>query len=268
MPTVDINGVSLFYHDEGQGEPVLLVHGFPLSSEMYQPQRAALSARFRVITPDLRGFGRSDARDVLHDDMSLDVYADDLAALLDYLGVGQAIVGGMSMGGYVVFALLRRHPERVKGIILIDTKATADTEEAKTNRYRMVEKAQTAGAEAIAEEMLPKLLSEQTRNQQTDLVRFVRDIIVATPVEGLVGALRAMAARPDSTKTVATISAPTLIIVGSDDQLTPPAAAEEMQQQIAGAQLVVVRGAAHVANLERPEEVNRAIENWLAENFS
>ena len=123
MPSFELSGgLSLFYRDEGQGEPLLLIHGFPLSGELFRPQRAGLSHRFRIITPDLRGMGRSDSLPA-EDDYSMSVYADDMAALLDSLGIGQAIVGGMSMGGYVAFAMLRRHPERVKGLILLDTKA-------------------------------------------------------------------------------------------------------------------------------------------------
>lgn len=260
MPTADLDGVSIFYHDEGQGEPLLLVHGFPLSSDLYQPQRAALSRRFRVITPDLRGMGRSDPQP----GYSMDTYADDLVALLDRLGVGQAIVGGMSMGGYVVFTLLRRHPDRVKGLILIDTKAAADTEEGRQGRYKMIEQARSEGATAIAEAMLPKMLTEQTRSQQLELVEFVRGMMAATPVDGITGALEAMAIRPDSTPLLASIQVPTLIIVGNEDQVTPSAVAQEMHQAMPNAELVIIDGAAHAATLERPAAVNQAIEQWAS----
>ena len=262
MPTADLNGISIFYHDEGQGEPLLLIHGFPLSSELYQPQRAALSRRFRVITPDLRGMGRSDPLPGTH---AIELYADDLVALLDHLGIGQAIVGGMSMGGYVLFALLRRYPDRVRGLILIDTKAAADTEEGRAGRFKMAEQARSDGATAIADAMLPKMLTEQTRNEQPELAEFVRNMMAATPVDGIVGALEALAGRPDSTPLLASIQVPTLIIVGSDDPITPPTVAQEMQQSIAGSQLVIIDGAAHAANLERPAAVNQAIEEWAAQ---
>lgn len=264
MPTINLDGLALFYHDEGQGEPVLLIHGFPFSSEMYQPQRAELSTRFRVVTPDLRGMGRSDVQNAI-DGYSLDVYADDLVVLLDHLGIGQVIVGGMSMGGYILFALLRRHPDRVKGIILIDTKAAADTEEAKANRYKMAEQARAEDSSAVVESMLPKMLTERTRNERPELVQFVREMMLATSVEGIVAAQEAMAARPDSTSMLPNINVPVLIIVGSEDPLTPPSVAEEMQRQIPNARLVVIEGAAHAANLERPEEVNRALEEWLTQ---
>jgi 3-oxoadipate enol-lactonase len=259
MPTADLDGVSIFYHDEGQGEPLLMIHGFPLSSDLYQPQRAALSHRFRVITPDLRGMGRSD---VLPGSYSMDTYADDMAALLDHLGIGQAIVGGMSMGGYVLFALLRRHPDRVKGIILINTKAAADTEDARQGRYKMAEQARSESASAIAETMLPKMLTQQTREQQADLADFVHRMMAATPVDGIIGALEAMAQRPDSTALLGSIQVPTLIITGSEDALIPPAVAQELHSTIPNAELVIIDGAAHAAVLERPAAVNRAIEEW------
>lgn len=261
MPRLELaDGLALFYHDEGAGEPLVLIHGFPLSSEMYQPQRAALSSNFRVITPDLRGMGRSDTSGGA---LSMATYADDIIALLDQLGIGQAVVGGMSMGGYVVFELLRRHPERVKGVILIDTRAEADSEEARANRLRMIEQARSQGAAAIAEAMLPRLLSERTRQEQPALARFVYEIMAATPVEGIIAALQAMAARRDATDLLPRITVPTLIIVGSEDQVTPPSVAQAMQQAIPDAELVIVEGAAHAANLERPDEVNQVLRRWL-----
>jgi len=262
MPSFELTGgVSLFYHDEGQGEPLLLIHGFPLSGELFQPQRAGLSHRFRVITPDLRGMGRSDSLPDA-DDYAMSTYADDLAALLDALGIGQAIVGGMSMGGYVAFAMLRRHPDRVRGLILFDTKAAADTAEARTGRYKMMQQARDEGVGAIADAMLPKMLSERTRAEQPELARWLRELMAANPVDGIVGALHALAERPDSSPLLPTINIPTLVVVGSEDPITPPAVAQEMADAIPGAELLVVDGAAHAANLERPEEVNARIERW------
>ncbi len=262
MPYLDLlDGLSIFYHDEGAGEPIVLIHGFPLSSEMYQPQRAALSSRFRVITPDLRGAGRSDAP---ADGYSMDVYADDIVALLDHLGIGQAIVGGMSMGGYVVFALLRRHPERVKGVILIDTRAEADNEEGRANRFKMIDQARNEGVMQIADALLPKLLTERTRRERPELADWLREIMLGTPVDGIIGALQAMAARPDATDLLPRIAVPTLIIVGSDDPITPPDMATRMHSMIRDSHLVIVPDAAHAANVERPERVNAAIMEWAA----
>lgn len=262
MPSFELSaGVALFYHDEGQGEPLLLIHGFPLSSELYQPQRAGLSHRFRIVTPDLRGMGRSDSLPV-QDDYSMNVYADDLVALMDRLGIGQAIVGGMSMGGYVAFAMLRRHPQRIKALILFDTKATPDTAEAREGRYTMMQQARDQGSGAIADAMLPKMLSEQARAEQPGLAGWLRELMAATPVDGILGALHALAERPDSSSLLAGIDFPTLVVVGGADPITPPEVAEAMAGAIAGAELLVVDGAAHAANLERPDEVNARIERW------
>ena len=262
MPTFNIvDGMALFYNDEGQGEPLLLIHGFPLSSELYKPQRAAFANRYRLITPDLRAMGRSDVP--TNGNYSMDVYADDLVALLDHLGISMITVAGLSMGGYIVFALMRRHPEHVKGVILMDTKAGPDTEEGRAGRRKMAEQARAEGAAAIADVMLPKMLTERTRNEQPELAAFMRDMMAATPVEGIVGALDALANRPDSTDTLAQIQVPTLVIVGAEDTLIPPSEAEKIQAGISGSQLVVVNGAAHAANLERPDEVNQALESFL-----
>lgn len=255
-----LDGLSLFYHDEGQGEPLLLIHGFPLSGELYQPQRAVLNNRFRILTPDLRGMGRSDAPNGAY---SVETYADDLVALMDHLGIGSAVVAGMSMGGYVLLAMLRRHPERVEGAIFIDTKAGADTDEGRAGRRRMAEQARAEGAGAIADVMLPKMLTERTRTEQPELANHLREMMAATPVDGLVGALEALAARPDSSELLPQINVPTLILVGSEDTITPPSEAEKLKAGIPNAQLVVIEGGAHAANIERPNEVNSAIEQWI-----
>jgi 3-oxoadipate enol-lactonase len=262
MPHIDVGGgLSLFYHDEGDGEPLVLIHGFPLSSDMYRPQRAALSSRFRVITPDLRGMGRSDAPGA---NPTIESYADDVVALLDHLGIGQAIIGGMSMGGYVLLALLRRHPDRAKGVILIDTRAEADTDEGRANRFTMADQARAEGAAPIAEAMLPKMLTERTIRERPDLADTVREMMLATPVDGIVGALHAMAARPDSSDVLASIAVPALIIVGSDDPVTPPDVAARMHSAIHESELVIVSDAAHAANLERADIVNEAIMAWAS----
>jgi pimeloyl-ACP methyl ester carboxylesterase len=260
MPIFDGGGISIFYHDEGQGEPLLLIHGFPLSSDMWEPQRAALMHRFRVIAPDLRGTGKSD---VPTGGYSMAAYADDLIALLNELGIAQAIVGGMSMGGYIAFELLRRAPDRVSGLILIDTKATADDEEAKAKRRSLIDQVRSEGSRAAVE--TEKMFTERTHQETPDLIEFARRIMSAMPADGIVGALEAMIARPESTAMLSEIRVPTLVIVGSHDTLTPPDAARAMQAAIPNAQLVVIDGAAHGSNLERPDDVNKAILDWAGQ---
>ena len=262
MPSFDItDGVALYYNDEGAGEPLVLLHGFPLTSELWKAQRAALSARYRVITPDLRGMGGSDLP--AGESYTVDTYADDVVALLDYLGIGSAVVGGMSMGGYIVFALLRRHPDRVRGVILVDTKAGADTDEGRAGRRKMAEQARAEGAGAIADAMLPKMLTEQTRSEQRELTSFVREMMAGVSVDGIVAALGALAARPDSTPMLPSIAVPALVIVGGEDPITPPAEGKVLHAAIPDAELVVVDGGSHAAVVERPDEINAAIERWM-----
>lgn len=260
MPTVDLDGISLHYMDEGAGEPVVLVHGFPFSAEMWKPQRAALSASHRVITPDLRGHGRSDPP---HGAASIGMYADDIVAILDELGVGQATVAGLSMGGYVVMALLGRHPERVRGVMLMATKAPGDTDAGKQGRNEMIRLAEEEGAAAVAEKLLPKMLTARTRAENGELVEFVRTMMVGTPVEGIVGALHALRDRPDSTETLTALQIPALVLAGGSDELIPPAEAERMHAAISGSQLEIVPDAAHLLNLEQPEAVNAAMMAFL-----
>jgi len=255
--TATVNGITMRYRDEGQGEPILLVHAFPLSSAMWEDQIDALSTRFRVIAPDLRGFGGTARGAGL---ASLDQAADDLAALLEELKIDHATVVGLSMGGYIAFALLRRHPARVARLVLADTRAGADTPEGRAGREQSAQLAEAQGAEAVGAAMLPKLLapgaSEEVREE-------VRKIVAANDRAGVAAAQRAMAARPDSAPDLAALRIPTLILVGSEDGLTPPAEARAMHEAIAGSRLVEIDGAGHLSNLEAPDAFNAAVEEFL-----
>lgn len=260
MPYLTQNDIRLHHTDEGNGEPVLLIHGYPLSHAMWQPQRAALSAGYRVIAPDLRGHGLSDAPT---GPITVDVFADDLAALLDALGIGQATVMGLSMGGYVTMALLRRHPQRIRAVALLATKMTADTATGRQGRNEMIILARTEGAAAIADAMLPKMLTEATRSDNPELAAHVHGMMAATPVAGIVGALEALRERPDATATLAAARLPALIVVGENDGVTPPSEAEAMQRTLPGAQLVRIPAAAHLLTLEQPAAVNEALGAFL-----
>lgn len=260
MPTIDLDSVTLDYADEGAGEPVVLVHGFPLSAELWRPQRAALSASYRVLTPNLRGFGRSDPP---HHSLTVDTYADDLVALLDELGIGAATFAGLSMGGYIVMALLRRHAERVRGLMLLSTKAPGDTEAGKQGRDTMIALARDEGAEAVAEKMLPNMLTAQTREQSPELVAFVREMMAGSTVDGIIGALGALRDRPDSRPVLQATRLPALIVVGQDDGIAPPAEATSMHEALRDSRLVVIPDASHLVNLEQPEHVNAALLGFL-----
>jgi len=257
MQTAQVNGTELAYRDEGQAQPLLLIHAFPLSSAMWEDQIDALATHFRVIAPDLRGFGVT-ARG--SGAANLDQHADDLAGLLDHLGIEKATVAGLSMGGYIVFALLRRHRARIERLILADTRAGADSDEAKQGREKNARLAEAQGAGAIAEQMLLKLLSASAPAAFRDEVR---KIIEANDRAGLAAALRAMAARPDSTPLLATIGVPTLIIVGGEDELTPPSESRAMHAAIVGSQLVELAGVGHLSNVEAPDALRAAIEELM-----
>ncbi len=259
MPTIETNGVTIFYDDVGEGPALVLLHGFTLSSAMWRPQQDALRDQFRVITPDLRGMGQSSVPTMGY---SMELYASDIVALLDHLKLEQVILGGMSMGGYVALALLRRFAGRVRGLILIDTQAEADDHVTRSKRSALIDRVRAVGSEAIAD--TSKMFNEQTHRERPELVEQMRAIMAHTVPDGIVGAVTAMVERPDAMEVLRNTTIPALIIVGRDDPLTPPSDAEAMWEALPYAQLLVLDGAAHAANLEQPDVVNQAIRDWAA----
>lgn len=257
-----VNGITLAYSDTGAGLPIVLLHAFPLNRTMWAEQETALSSQFRVITVDLRGHGESDAP-LWH--YSLDQAADDVRALLDYLFITQGLFVGLSMGGYVLLAFCRKYADRVKGMVLADTKAQADTPEGKAGRFQMAQIAYTQGPSAIADIMIPKLLSPATIQSKPEIVQRIRTMIEGNQISGIAGDLMAMAERPDSLPFLKQITCPTQIIVGELDQATPPADAKLMAEQIPQARLAIIPGAAHLANIEQPGTFTRLIEKFGSE---
>ena len=263
MAQVQIDNTTLAYTDTGSGRPVVLIHGYPFNRSLWNEQIAALSGSYRVIAPDLRGFGESDSSD---GPSTMNRMAQDVALLLDHLGIPRVTIGALSMGGYVTFAFYKQFASRVRALILADTRAQADTEEAKQKRAQQAEKALSEGMAGIADAMLPKLLTPETVSKRPDIVKRVRDMMLKTKPEGAAAALRGMAERDD--QTTLKISVPTLIIVGAEDAITPVADSEKMNQAIAGSRLVVLENAGHVSNLERTEEFNEAVLDFLSESSS
>lgn len=257
---VNVNGIDLSFHDHGQGLPVLFVHAFPLNHAMWDPQVKALAQEFRTITVDLRGHGESDAPRWYY---AMDQFADDLVGLLDHLGLQQAVLAGLSMGGYVLFALQRKYPNRIKALVLADTRAQPDTEEGRAGRFTMAQIASQEGPEAVARLMLPKLLTPESLNSRPDLVDTVQRLITGNPVSGIVGDLMGMALRQDSAPLLKHIACPTLVIVGEQDVATPPDDARLMADQISNARLEVIPSAGHLANLEQPEAFTAALQSFL-----
>ena len=231
---------------------LVLLHGFPFDSSMWSVPGA--------ITPDQRGFGGTPLGDA---PPSLDVVADDVAALLDTRGLDRVVLGGLSMGGYVAMAFPRRHPSRVGALLLADTKMTADPPEAAANRERIAAAVTAAGSsELLVGELLPKLVGETTRNTRPDVEFRVRSMVGSAPVESVAWAQRAMAVRPDSSETLAGVRVPALVVVGAEDVMSPLADAEAMAGTIPGARLVVLPGAGHMSAMETPAAFAAALDDF------
>lgn len=255
-----INGITLAYNDQGSGLSIIFLHAFPLNRTMWAEQEKAFSSQFRVVTIDLRGHGESDAPLWWY---TLDQTADDVIGLLDHLSIRQAVFVGLSMGGYVLFALYRKYADRVKGLVLADTRAQADTAEGKEARFQMAQTAYQKGPSAIADIMIPKLLSPATVQTKPGLVRHVRAMIVGNQISGIAGDLMAMAERPDSVTLLKHITVPTQIIVGELDLPTPPSDAKLMADLIPNARLAIIPAAAHLSNLEKPDTFNNIVSEFV-----
>ena len=249
------------FQDTADQPTLLLIHGFPLSSNLWVPQLDDLENYMRVIAPDLRGHGNSDN---VAGPYSVQQLADDCADLLGHLNVPTPfVVCGLSMGGYVALEFYRRYPEHVAGFILTATRAGADSEEGKVNRDRMIETAVNHGVTAVNKAMLPNLFAPDNYEEDEELVTYVREMMDKTSVEGMVGALAAMRDRPDSTPTLEEIDVPVLIIHGEQDKLIPLSEAEAMVEAIPDAELVVLENSGHLPNLEEPDVFNEAVIEFL-----
>ncbi|MFL6136920.1 MAG: alpha/beta fold hydrolase [Frankiaceae bacterium] len=253
--------VALHASESGTGRPLVLLHAFPLSSAMWDDQRAELATACRLITPDQRGFGGSPLGG---DEPSLHHAADDLAALLDARGIDRAVVGGLSMGGYVALALARRHPDRLDGLVLADTRASADPAPAAANRERIAAAVLAdPGSTVLADEVLPGLLGATTWEERPSVVERVRALVEAAPPAAVAWAQRAMAAREDSYGVLRALRVPVLVIVGDEDGLTPVADAEAMAAAAPEATLAVLLRAGHLSAMEAPQSFNGAVRAFL-----
>ena len=251
---------ALSYDDRGRGPALVFLHGFPLDRRMWEAQTAALSDHCRVIAPDLRGFGRSGRTDPF----TIESLADDIHVFLAQLVAKPCVLAGLSMGGYVALAYAKKYPGDLRGLMLVDTKAEADTPEARAGRAKMIELARTQGASAVADQMLPKMLAPGTQQSRPEVTRSLRRLMEECNPQTIEYALAAMRDRPDRSGELASIKAPTLVIVGDADAITPPEGAERMAKAIPGAKFELVRGAGHMAPMEQPEQVNRVMEEFLS----
>jgi pimeloyl-ACP methyl ester carboxylesterase len=254
--------MRLAYADEGPGPAVVLLHGFPLSRVMWQEQLSGIGSAYRVIAPDLRGHGESPAPEGVY---TMDEMADDVVELIDFLHISERIVlGGLSMGGYVALSLVARYPQRVRALMLMDTRAGADTAEAAKNREVSARAVLDADrATPVVDAMLPKLFCKQTLEERPERVEPLRTAMMQTSARGIAGALRGMAARPDRTGDLASIAVPTLVMVGQDDVITPPAEAKALADAIPQARLEVIPKAGHLAPYENPSVANHVMVRFL-----
>ncbi|MDQ1586617.1 MAG: hypothetical protein QOH80_1982 [Actinomycetota bacterium] len=255
--------VDLHVHESGQGAPLVLLHAFPLSCAMWLEQRNDLSDVCRVITPDLRGFGGSRLG---NDDPSLDHMADDVAAVLDRMSLDKVVLGGLSMGGYVVMALLRRHPDRVRGLVLADTKAGADAPPAREKRIRIAGTLDEEGSpRVLVEEVLPGLCGDTTRRERPLVLGRVKALVEAAPPPAAAWAQRAMAARTDALDTLRGISVPALVIRGEEDELSSAEDVSAMVDALPDGRLVTVPGAGHLSAVEVPAAFSAAVRDLVTE---
>jgi len=260
MPKARVGGGDIAYETRGAGPALLFLHAFPLGLGMWEPQASAFASSHQVIRFDARGFGGSPPGDGL---LTMERIADDAVGLLDHLDVSRAIVCGLSMGGYAAFALVRRHADRLKALVLADTRAGADSDAARAARAAQADKVRKEGSASIADAVLPKLVGETTHAQRPELVARLKETIAANPPRGIADALAGLAARADSTSTLREVRVPTLVVCGAEDVLTPVSESEALVRGIAGSQIQIIPGAGHLSSLENPEQFNLSLRKFL-----
>lgn len=268
MPRINIGEVELNVADVGEGPAIVFVHGFPLDHSMWQAQIDEFSSSHRVITPDLRGFGQSG---IATGTVTMQQFADDVAALLDVMHVDQPVTFcGLSMGGYIGWQFFKRHRSKLARLIQCDTRAIADTPEGRKQRLKAADTTLEKGAGSLVETMLARLFaeellfSEHAQNHQPDIVRATREVMLTTNPQSIAAAQRGMAERPDVTEMLGQIDVPTLILCGEHDAISPAEEMRGISAAIPGAQYVEIAGAGHMSPLEKPAEVNSAIQQFLA----
>jgi 3-oxoadipate enol-lactonase len=261
MKTAAINDLNLSFVDEGSGTVLLLVHGFPLDHTMWEGQIENLSKKHRVIAPDLPGFGQSDVGD---DVATMAQFADDLVELLDFLMVDEPVVlCGLSMGGYIALEFWRLYAERLRGLILCDTRAANDAPEAAAARLTVAQRVLDEGTHFLLESMIPKLLASATFEERPHLAEALRRVIHRTDPRGIAAAARGMAERADFTAELPRIACPTLVLVGENDAVSPVAEMQELAKAIPNAEFKIIPHAGHMSPFEQPDAVNAAIESFL-----
>lgn len=266
MPTVSIGGAAVAYEDLGAGPALVFVHGHPFNRSMWAPQLGLFSrAGWRVVAPDLRGYGQTT---VVPGKTTLDVFARDLSALLDHLGIGRAVLVGLSMGGQIVLEFYRLFQERVAGLVLADTSAASETEAGRAARNEAADRLLREGMSPYSREVLPKMVAPYNIDTQPGLARSVLAMMLLTSPEGAAAALRGRAERPDYVEMLSRIVVPTLVVVGADDEFTPLSDARLLHEGISNSVLAVIEGSAHMPNLERQDDFNDALMRFLTQRLT
>jgi pimeloyl-ACP methyl ester carboxylesterase len=260
VATKRIRGINTGYEDAGDGAPLILVHGHPFNRSMWRDQIAVFSPRYRVVAPDLRGYGESEA---VADKTMLEEFARDIAALLDELRLDNIILCGLSMGGQIALEFYRLFPQRVRALVLADTFAQLDDEERRQARYDTAERLLREGMERYAPEVLPKMIAPRTVRKRPEVAARVLSMMRTTSPRGAAAALRGRAERRDYTPLLPQIAVPTLIVVGSDDGFTPLGDAEFMRERIPLSSMVVIEGSGHMPNMEDPAAFNKVVGEFM-----
>lgn len=263
MPLAQLSDCSLFYLDEGQGPPLLFIHGFPLDHTMWRQQIAEFRQTHRVLAVDLPGFGQSSPAP---SEMSISGFADQLAEFLDQLGVTEKVtLCGLSMGGSIALQFALRHPEKLARLILCDCRAVADSPEAQKMRHDLADRVLKQGPEFVAEAMASRLFAASTLAQQPEVVQSIQSVILASAPASIAGGSRALANREDVVPRLGEIATPTLVLVGSEDIISTVDEMRHIAEGLPHGTLAVIQGAGHMAPLEAPTKVNAAIREWLSQ---
>lgn len=255
-----INGVKLHWREKGAGDPVIFVHGFPFRSTMWGPQLEAVPEGWRYIAPDLRGFGESERGDM---PLSIELFADDVVGLMDHLAIEQAVICGLSMGGYVTLSMAERYPHRLRAVVLVATRASADDDAAKAGRKKLAAQVRVEGSQPVVNAMLPKLMAGATSIQRPQVQQFVMNMMQTTAPETLGGSLAAMAERDDYRGMLEKIAVSTMVVGGDQDQIIPREEMDLLTRQVRGAKLEIIPNVGHLPNLEAPDVFNKLLENFL-----
>ena len=259
---VTIQGTGIEYSVEGPrtGIPVIFIHGFPFDRSIWKGQVDLLKNQFYTVTYDIRGYGGSDAGDGQY---TIELFVDDLIALLDHLKISRGVLVGLSMGGYISLRAAERNPERVRGLVLCDTRSEADSNEGKIRRADQARIVQREGTRDFARSFVAGLFDETSFAEKPEIVESIRMLIERTSPRSIVGTLIALGGRTDTTPALYNIRVPTLVLVGRHDTLTPVSASTAMKEKIPGAEMHIIPHAGHLSNLENPEEFNEHLLNFL-----